>query len=117
MLYEFFGKLFTDLFHGIYNQQIEPQKAKKVIIAIALVAVITTIGFSGINYFLKDELVLKKDEVKKEVKKPEIKKKKNLRLKKEVKKPEIKKEVKKPQVKKRVKKQKLEVEKEKMLMK
>ena len=43
---EFFGKLFTDLFHGIYNQQIEPQKAKKVIIAITLTAVITTLGFS-----------------------------------------------------------------------
>ena len=31
VVYEFFAKLFTDLLHGIYNQQIEPQKAKKVI--------------------------------------------------------------------------------------
>ena len=37
VIYEFFGNLFTDLFHGIYKQQIEPQKAKKVIIAIASV--------------------------------------------------------------------------------
>jgi len=105
---EFFGKLFTDLFHGIYNQQIEPQKAKKVIIAITLTAVITTLGFSGINYFAKDNLALKKDEPKKEVKIPEIKQKKPEIKKKEVKKPEIKKEVKKPQKKE---KQKLEVKK------
>ena len=51
VIYEFFGKLFIDLFHGIYNQQIEPQKAKRVIIGIASVAVISTIVFSGINYF------------------------------------------------------------------
>ncbi len=105
---EFFGKLFTDLFHGIYNQQIEPQKAKKVIIAITLIAAITTLGFSGINYFAKDNIAFKKDEPKKEVKIPEIKKKQPEIKKKEVKKPEIKKEVKKPQKKE---KQKLEVKK------
>ena len=87
--YEFFGNLFTDLFHGIYKQQIEPQKAKKVIIAIASVAVIATVVFSGINYLSDNELV-KKPEIKKEVKKPEVKK--------EVKKPEVKKEVKKPKL-------------------
>ena len=84
VIYEFFGKLFTDLFHGIYEQQFEPQKAKRVIIAIASVAVIATIAFSGINYFSDDELAVK-PEIKKEVKKKEIK-------------PEIKKEVKKPEV-------------------
>ena len=78
--YEFFGNLFTDLFHGIYKQQIEPQKAKKVMIAIASVAVIATVAFSGINYLSDDELA-KKSEIKKEVKKPEIKK--------EVKKPKL----------------------------
>ncbi len=100
VIYEFFGSLFTDLFHGIYAQQIEPQKAKKVMIAIASVAVIATVAFSGINYFSDNELA-NKPEIKKEVKKPEIKK--------EVKKPEIKKEVKKPEIKKEVKKPKLEV--------
>ena len=79
--------MFTDLFHGIYKQQIEPQKAKTVIIAIATVAVLGTIIFSGINYFSNDELV-KKTEIKKEVKKPEIKKEKKPEIKKEVKKPE-----------------------------
>ena len=98
--FEFFGSLFTDLFHGIYKQQIEPQKAKKVMIAIASVTVIATVAFSGINYLSDNELV-KKPEIKKEVKKPEVKKK----VKKEVKKPEIKKEVKKPEVKKKVKKE------------
>ena len=104
VIYEFFGNLLTDLFHGIYKQQIEPQKAKTVIIAIASVAVLSTIIFSGINYLSDNDLV-QKTEIKKEVKKPEIKK--------EVKKPEIKKEVKKPKVKKETKKseekQRLEV--------
>ena len=100
VIYEFFGKLFTDLFHGIYAQQIEPQKAKRVIIAIASVAVIATVAFSGINYISDNELA-KKPDVKKEVKTPEIKK--------EVKKPEIKKKEKKLEVKKEVKKPKLEV--------
>ena len=89
VIYKFFGDLFTDLFHGIYEQQIEPQKAKRVIIAIASVAIVATVAFSGVNYFSKGELV-KKPEIKKEVKKPEVKK--------EVKKPEVKKEVKKPKL-------------------
>ena len=93
--YEFFGNLFTDLFHGIYKQQIEPQKAKKVIIAIASVAVIATVAFSGLNYFSNDQVV----------KKPEIKK--------EVTKPKVKEEVKKPQSEKKDK-PKLEVKRKKV---
>ena len=89
VIYEFFKNLLTDLFHGIYNQQFEPQKAKRVIIAIVSVTVIATIAFSGVNYFSENQLV-KKPEIKKEVKKPEIKK--------EVKKPEIKKEDRKPKL-------------------
>ena len=96
VIYKFFGDLFTDLFHGIYEQQIEPQKAKRVIVAIASVAIVTTIVFSGVNYFFDGELV-KKEEIKKEVKKPEIKKEVK---KPEIKKPETKKEVKKPENKK-----------------
>tara|TARA_B100000963_G_scaffold36057_1_gene26991 strand:- start:1758 stop:3284 length:1527 start_codon:yes stop_codon:yes gene_type:complete len=88
VFYEFFGDLFTDLFHGIYKQQIDPQKAKTVVIAITAVAILTTIVFSSLNYFSDGELV-KKPEIKKEEKKLEIKK--------EVKKPEIKKERKKPE--------------------
>ena len=100
VIYEFFGNLFTDLFHGIYKQQIEPQKAKRVIIAIASVAVVSTISFSSINYFSSGDIA-KKPEIKKEVKKPEIKK--------EVKKPESKKKDIKKEVKKSKEKPKLEV--------
>ena len=96
VVYEFFGNLFTDLFHGIYEQQFQPQKAKIAIIAIVSLAVVTTITISGINYFSDSELVYK-PEIKKEVKKPEVKK--------EVKKPEVNKtETKKPETKKDVKK-------------
>ena len=108
VVYEFSGDLFTNLFHGIYNQQIQPQKAKKVIIVIASVAVISTIAFSGINYLSEKNLIknleVKKPEVKKEVKKPEVKKEVK---KPEAKKPKVKKEVKKPEIKK--KEPKLEV--------
>ena len=90
VVYKFFADLFTNLFHGIYNQQLQPQKAKKVIVAIVSVAVTSTIVFSGINYFTENNLIKNL-----EVKKPEIKK------------PEAKKEVKKPEVKK--KEPKLEV--------
>ena len=99
VVYKFFADLFTNLFHGIYNQQLQPQKAKKVIVAIVSVAVISTIVFSGINYFTENNLIKNL-----EVKKPEVKKPK---VKKDVKKPEAKKEVKKPEVKK--KEPKLEV--------
>ena len=85
-IYSFLGNIFTDVFNGIYNQQLDPKKAKNVIVAIVTVVVITTITFSGKNYFTNKETVktveVKKPEVKKDVKKPEVKK--------EVKKPEVK---------------------------
>ena len=55
VVYEFFGNVFTDLFHGIYNQQIEPKKAKKVIIGIVIITVITSISFSGIAGLFKND--------------------------------------------------------------
>jgi Bax protein len=89
-VYLFLGNIFTDVFNGIYNQQLDPKKAKNVIVGIVTVVIITSIAFSGKNYFdsieAKKIVELKKPEVKKEVKKPEVKK--------EVKKPEVKKEVK-----------------------
>jgi len=98
-VYLFLGNIFTDVFNGIYNQQLDPKKAKNVIIGIVTVVVITTIAFSGKNYFDNIEaekiVELKKPEIKKEIKKPEIKK--------EIKKPEIKKEAKKPEAKKEIK--------------
>ena len=68
VIYDFFGKLFTDVFHGIYNQQFEPKKAKKVIFAMASVVIVTTVAFSAVNYFTGSNMV-KKPEIKKEVKK------------------------------------------------
>ena len=100
VIYEFFGEVFTDLFHGIYEQQIEPQKAKKVIITIAAVAIIGSVTYSGINYFSENDLV-KKPIVKKEEKKQPLEKKE--------KKPKIEKQDNKKEVKKSKEKPKLEV--------
>ena len=112
--YEFFGNLFTDLFHGIYKQQIEPKKAKTVIITIASVALVATISFSAINYFSNNNFVKKpeiKKEIKSEPKKKEVKKTETKKLdkKKEVKKLETKKLDKKKEEKKSTENSKLEV--------
>ena len=89
-IYLFLGNIFTDIFNGIYNQQVDPKKAKNVIVGIVAVVIITTIAFNGKNYFdntkTNKTVEVKKPEIKKEVKKPEIKK--------EAKKPEVKKEIK-----------------------
>ena len=91
VVYAFFGDLFTNIFNAIYNQQIDPKKARNVIIGFFVIVFATSITISAVNYFGNGE-VIKKTEVKKpEVKKPEVKK--------EVKKPEVKKEVKKPELK------------------
>ena len=100
VIYEFFGDLFTDLFHGIYKQQIKPKKAKTVMIALASVAVMATIAFSGKNYFYNNDLV-QKPEIKKQEKKPEVKK--------ETKKPATKKTEPKREVKKSNENPKFEV--------
>ncbi len=93
--YKFFSNIITELFHGIYKQQIEPQKAKTVIVGIVSIAILATVTFSSVNYFSNNELANKPD-IKKELKETNIKK--------EAKKPEIKKEVKKPEIKKKIKK-------------
>ena len=107
-IYSFLGNIFTDVFNGIYNQQLDPKKAKNVIIGIAAVLVVTTIAFNAKNYFdntkIDTTVQIKKPEINKEVKKPEVKK--------EAKKPEVKKEAKKPEVKKEIK-PKIETKKKK----
>ena len=109
VLYNFFGELFTDIFNGIYNQQLDPKKAKNVIIGLFILVFATSITISAVNFF-KEDIPLKNQEVKKEIKKPKIEKEvKKPQIKKEVKKPEIKKEVKKPEIKKEVKKPELKV--------
>ena len=104
VIFTFFGNLFTDLFHGIYTQQIQPQKAKKVIIGFTAVTIVLTALYSGVSYFSGGE-IQKKLEVNKEIKKPDEKKK-------EVKKPDIKKELKKPNIKKEAKKPELKKDSE-----
>ncbi len=115
-IYIFLGKIFTEVFNEIYNQQIDPKKAKNVIIAIVAVVVVVSVTISGINYFDNkgiDKIVdIKKPEIKKEVEKPKIKKEaKKPEIKKEVEKPKTKKEAKKPEIKKEVK-PKLDVKKD-----
>ncbi len=106
-IYIFLGKIFTDVFNNIYNQQIDPKNAKNVIIGIFAVVLVASITIGGINYFDNKEIDkivdINKPEIKKEAKKPEIKK--------EAKKPEIKKEAKKPEIKKE-EKPKLDVKKD-----
>jgi len=98
-VYTFFADVFTDVFNGIYNQQVDPKKAKNVIIGIVAVVIVTTITFGSVNYIeisdTKKTVEIKKPEIKKEVTKPKIKK--------EVKKPKIKKEEKKLETKKNIK--------------
>ena len=92
VIYTFFGDLFTNIFNAIYNQQIDPKKARNVIGGFFIIVFATSITISAVNYF-GDHQTIKKAEVKK----PEVKK--------EVKKPKPKK----PDVKKEVKKQELKV--------
>ena len=97
-IYDFLGGLLTDLFHGIYNQQINKSKTTKIVVAFFVIVGVITIVASGITTFNNLQKSEKKQIVTKEEKiiKPESK------VKKEVKKPEpkVKKEVKKPKVKK-----------------
>ena len=75
-IYSFLGNIFTDVFNGIYNQQLDPKKAKNVIVGIVAVVVLTTVAFNGKNYF--NDMQLDKTA---ELKKPEIKiRKKNIKI-------------------------------------
>ncbi|MDA9624795.1 glucosaminidase domain-containing protein [Candidatus Pelagibacter bacterium] len=111
-IYNFVGNLLTDLFHGIYNQKINTNKANSAIIGFFVIIGIVIIVISGITTFNNPNKINQVEIVKKqkEIKKPEItdnkpKKKPELKIKKEVKKPDpkFKKEVKKPNIKKKEK--------------
>jgi len=103
--YNFFANILTELFNGIYNQQVNPKNAKNVIIGFFVIIGVTTMIITGVTNFGE----IKQDK-NVEVVKPELKEKK------EDKKPktQVKKEDKKPktQVKKEDKKQKTQVKKE-----
>ena len=95
--YRFFAKTFTELFSGIYNQQVNPKYAKAAIIGFFVIVGTTTIIISSFTNF---ENVKEIENVKIDKKKVEENKKK-IQVKKEVKKPEVqvKKEKKQPQLK------------------
>ena len=86
-VFEFFGSFLTDIFNGIYNQQINPKSAKKLIISFFLITGITSVLILSIGKLSDSDIVQKvkvnQQEVK-EQKKPELK------VKKEQKKPELK---------------------------
>jgi len=98
-IYDFGGNFLTNLFYGIYDQQIHKGKAGKVVVAFFVIAGVITVVVSGVTTFNNLEKSEKKQIVTKEekIKKPEVKVKKEEKIKKpEVK---VKKEVKKPKVK------------------
>jgi Bax protein len=108
--YKFFADLLTELFNGIYNQQIKPKNAKTAIIGFFVIIGVSAIIITGVTNFKDAEQVQKneiekpidkekkiKDQVKKEekqykpkVKKLEKEKKPEVLVKKEKKKPELK---------------------------
>ena len=96
-IYDFVGDSLTNLFHGIYDQQIHKGKTGKVVLAFFVAVGVITIIVSGVTTFNNLDKSQETQIVKKEVTKPKAK------IKKEVKKPEskakIKKEVKKPKAK------------------
>ena len=93
--YNFFVEIFTDLFHGIYSQQLSKgKKVGQVIAALFVIAGVITIIVSGISTFKDFKDIEKEQIVKKELPKTE----------KVIKKPKLEKEVKKLKPKKEVKK-------------
>ena len=50
-IYNFVGNLLTDLFHGIYNQKINTNKANSAIIGFFVIIGVVTIVISGITTF------------------------------------------------------------------
>ena len=72
--YRFFSEMLTELFNGIYNQQISPKNAKTVIIGFFVIVGVTTILITSLTKF-DDVKQIQKVEIKKpEIKKSEIKK-------------------------------------------
>ena len=104
--YNFFANLLTELFNGIYNQQINPKSAKNAIIGFFVIFGVTTMIITGFTNF-NEKKQIKSVEIEKpkfKEKKEEKKRKAEAKIKKEEKKP-------KAQVKKKEKKQELKVKK------
>jgi uncharacterized FlgJ-related protein len=96
--YKFFASVLTDLFNGIYNQQINPKNARTAVIGFFVIVGVTTAIIAGLTN-LDDTSQVKKAEIEKSIIKE--KKKPEAQVKKEKKKPEaqVKKEKKQPELK------------------
>ena len=73
--YNFFANFFTDLFHGIYNQQVNKNKTGRVILGFFIVVGILTIVISGVATFKSLDQSKPKELVQTEpkIKKPDTK--------------------------------------------
>ena len=80
-VYNFFGNALTDLFHGIYSQQVNKSKAGKIIVGFFVIIGAITIIVSGVTTFNNLEKSSEKQIVEKEekIKKPEVKIKKEIK--------------------------------------
>ncbi len=89
-IYNFVGDFLTNLFHGIYDQQINKSKTGKIVVVFFIIVGVITVIASGITTFNNFEKTEKKQIVKtvEKIKKPEAKVEK--KVEKEVKKPKIK---------------------------
>ena len=89
--YQFFANVLTDLFNGIYNQQINPKSAKTAIIGFFVIVGVTTVIIVGLTNF-EDVSEVKNVQIEKQkVNEKEEKKQPELKVKKEKKKqPELK---------------------------
>jgi Bax protein len=105
--YNFFAHVLTELFNGIYNQQVSPKSAKTVVIGFFIIVGVSTLLITNLTKY--DET----DEIKKvEITKPDFKEKKEA---KKIPKAEVKKKkiIPKAEVKKEKKIPKAEAKKEK----
>ena len=73
--YNFFANFFTDLFHGIYNQQVNKNKTGRVILGFFIVVGILTVVISGVATFKSLDQSKPKELVQTEpkIKKPDTK--------------------------------------------
>jgi len=97
--YDFIGNFLTNLFHGIYIQQVNKGKAGKVIVAFFVIVGVVTIIASSIATFntlekSEEKQIVKKEEEIKKIQ-PKTKTKKKVEVKKQKPKAKVKKEIKK----------------------
>ncbi len=93
--YNFFANFFIELFHGIYNQQINKSKTSRVVIGFFIIVGALTVIVSGVSTYkdfgksVEEEIVQKQVEPKKDLKKEKsVSKKPDPKIKKESKKKE-----------------------------